>query len=244
MTDQQPGLLAHHYTEAGSVEHAIMYWAKAGRQSAARSAMVESEGQLRRALQLLSNLPASRERNVRSWISRSRSRWRFIESKGHVHPEVSEILGCARSLIVETEATGTILHFSVLYGLWVAQYLGGERTAALEKANEFLSLAEFQTQSGLLLVGHRLVGSSLIFTANYSAALTHLNRAAALYDPRQHQELALRLVQIWALPPCAPGHWHSGTGVTSIRLEEPPIRGCDKHANPPIVTLSPMPSFM
>ena len=244
MTDQQPGLLAHHYTEAGSVEHAIMYWAKAGRQSAARSAMVEAEGQLRRALQLLSNLPASRERKRQELDLQVTLAVALVESKGHVHPEVSEILGCARSLIVETEATGTILHFSVLYGLWVAQYLGGERTAALEKANEFLSLAEFQTQSGLLLVGHRLVGSSLIFTANYSAALTHLNRAAALYDPRQHQELALRFgadMGITAMCSRALALWHRGYFDQARRAADEGLR---QARNPPIVTLSPMPSFM
>jgi predicted ATPase len=136
-----------------------------------------------------------------------------MESKGQVHPEVTEVLGRARSLIVETEATGTILHFSVLYGLWVAQYLGGERTAALEQANEFLSLAESQTQSGLLLVGHRLVGSSLIFTGNYPAALSHLDRAVELYRPGQHQELALRFgadMGITAMCSRALALWHRG----------------------------------
>src|SRR3984893_6606432 len=80
----------------------------------------------------------------------------LVESKGDVHPDVSEVLDRARRLIIETEATGTILHFSVLYGLWVAQYLGGESSAALEQAEGFLSLAQTQAQSGILLVGYRL----------------------------------------------------------------------------------------
>src|SRR6516225_4030696 len=36
VADQQPALLAHHYTEAGSTAQAVIYWGKAGRQSAAR----------------------------------------------------------------------------------------------------------------------------------------------------------------------------------------------------------------
>jgi predicted ATPase len=136
-----------------------------------------------------------------------------MESEGHVHPDVSEVLGCARSLIIETGATGTILHFSVLYGLWVAQYLGGEPIAALEQAKEFLSLAQSQTQSGLLLVGHRLLGTALVLTGDYRTALYHLDRAARLYRPEEHQELAFRFgadigitaqcVRAWAL-------WHRG----------------------------------
>jgi DNA-binding response OmpR family regulator/class 3 adenylate cyclase/predicted ATPase len=210
---QQPALLALHYTEAGSIEQAVIYWAKAGRRSAARSAMIEAEAQLKRGLQLLSDLPDSRDRKRQELDLQVTLAVALMESKGHVHPEVTEVLGRARSLIGETEATGTILHFSVLYGLWVAQYLGGERTAALEQAKEFLSLAKSQTQSGLLLVAHRLVGSSLIFTGNYVAALSHLDRAVALYRPGQHQELALRFgadMGITAMCSRALALWHGG----------------------------------
>jgi hypothetical protein len=101
--------------------------------------------------------------------------------EGPFTPEVSEVLGRARSLVVETEATGTILHFSVLYGLWVTHYLGGEASAAVEHAEGFLSLAQTRTQPGILLVGRRLVGSALVFAGrNNPAALHRLNRAVAL----------------------------------------------------------------
>ena len=227
VTDQQPGLLAHHYTEAGSIEQAVIYWVKAGWQSAARSAMIEAEAQLRRGLLLISDLPDSRERKRQELDLQVTLASALRESKGHVHPEVSEVLGRARSLIVETDATGTILHFSVLYGLWVAQYLGGEPIAALEQAKEFMSLAEAHPQLGLLLVGHRLVGSTLIFTGNYPAALSHLDRAVELYRPEEHRELAFRFgadigitaqcVRAWAL-------WHCGYPDQARRALEGGIR--------------------
>jgi predicted ATPase/class 3 adenylate cyclase len=214
LADQQPGLLAHHHTEAGSVEQAVVYWGKAGRQSATRSAMIEAEAQLRRGLLLIPDLPDSRERKRQELDLQVTLASALMESRGHVHPEVSEVLGRARHLIVETEATGTILHFSVLYGLWVAQYLGGDPTAAIEQANEFLSLAQSQTQSGLLLVGHRLVGSALIFAGrNYPAALSHLDRAVALYRPEEHRELAFRFgadIGITAQCARALALWHRG----------------------------------
>jgi predicted ATPase len=213
VADQQPALLAHHYTEAASIEQAVMYWGKAGRQSAARSAIIEAEAQLRRGLLLVADLPDSRERKRQELDLQVTLASAIMESKGHVHPDVSEVLGRARNLIVETDATGTILHFSVLYGLWVAQYLGGEPIAALEQAKEFLSLAQSQTQSGLLLVGHRLLGTALVLTGDYRTALFHLDRAVELYRPEEHQELAFRFgadigitaqcVRAWAL-------WHRG----------------------------------
>src|SRR5262249_40191186 len=152
-------------------------WCKAGRQSAARSAMIEAEAQLRRGLLLISDLPDSRERRQQELDLQVTLASALMESKGHVHPDVAEVLGRARSLIVETKATGTILHFSVLYGLWVAQYLGGNPIAALEQAQEFLALAQSQTQSGLLLVGHRLLGTALVLTGDYRTALSHLDSA-------------------------------------------------------------------
>jgi predicted ATPase/DNA-binding response OmpR family regulator/class 3 adenylate cyclase len=227
VAEQQPALLAHHYTEAGSVEQAAIYWGKAGRQSAARSAMIEAEAQLRRGLLLISDLPDSRDRKRQELDLQVTLASALMESKGHVHPEVSEVLGRARSLIVETEATDTILYFSVLYGLWVAQYLGGEPIAALEQAKEFLALAKSQTQPGLLLVGHRLVGTALILTGDYRTALSHLDSAIELYRPEEHQELAFRFgadigitaqcVRAWAL-------WHRGYPDQARRALEQGLR--------------------
>ncbi len=214
VADQQPGLLAHHHTEAGSLEQAVIYWGKAGRQSAARSAMIEAEAQLRRGLLLIAELPDSRERKRQELDLQVTLASALMESKGHVHLEVSEVLARARNLIVETEATGTILHFSVLYGLWVAQYLGGAPVAAIEQAKEFLSLAQSQTQSGLVLVGHRLVGSALVLAGrNYPAALSHLDRAVELYRPEEHRDLAFRFgadIGITAQCARALALWHRG----------------------------------
>jgi hypothetical protein len=138
------------------------------------------------------------------------------------------VLGRARSLIVETEAAGTILHFSVLYGLWVAQYLGGEPVAAVERANEFLSLAKSQTQSGLVLVGHRLVGSALVFAGkNYPALLSHLDRAVELYRPEEHRELAFRFgadIGITAQCARALALWHRGYPDQARRALEQGLR--------------------
>jgi len=54
--DQQPELLAHHYTEAGLIEQAVGYWHKAGQQAGERSAYVEALSHLRTGLALLLTL--------------------------------------------------------------------------------------------------------------------------------------------------------------------------------------------
>jgi hypothetical protein len=54
--DSQPELVAQHYTEAGLVEKSVAYWGKAGRRSAARSAMPEAAAQLDKGLDQLALL--------------------------------------------------------------------------------------------------------------------------------------------------------------------------------------------
>jgi predicted ATPase/class 3 adenylate cyclase len=213
VAEAQPQVLAHHLTEAGLIEQAIAYRSRAGQQSAAKSAFIEAIAQLRSGLQLIDELPDSRERKQRELELQVTLAAALMEAKGHANPEVGLVLRRARDLVLDTNAAGTVLHFSVLYGLWVAQYLGGEPIAALEQAKEFLSLAQSQAQSGLVLTGHRLVGSALIPIGDFRDALSHLDRAVALYRPEEHGALAFRFgadigitalcVRAWAL-------WHRG----------------------------------
>src|SRR4029079_7172365 len=62
--ETQPHLLAHHCAQAGLVERAITYYARAGQRAVTRSAMAEAIAQLRKGLELLTSLPdgASRQR--------------------------------------------------------------------------------------------------------------------------------------------------------------------------------------
>src|SRR5262249_14754243 len=43
-----------------------------------------------------------------------------------------------------------------------------------------------------LMIGHRLMGASLLFTGDFAEGRTHLDRAFALYDPVEHRALAAR----------------------------------------------------
>ena len=77
IAESQPELLARHCTEAGLIEKAASLWGKAGQQSLARSALIEAEAQLTRALAQMATLPATpalrRERDHASGRARERS---------------------------------------------------------------------------------------------------------------------------------------------------------------------------
>ena len=66
--DTQPELLAHHYTEAGLIGQAILYWQQAGQRAVKRSANAEAINHLTRGLQGLNTLPTPRSGSFRSWL--------------------------------------------------------------------------------------------------------------------------------------------------------------------------------
>src|SRR6202035_4219662 len=58
----EPEILAHHFTEAGQLEHAASYWLEAGQREAGRSANVEAAAHLKRGIEALAALAEAPER--------------------------------------------------------------------------------------------------------------------------------------------------------------------------------------
>jgi hypothetical protein len=87
------------------------------------------------------------------------------------------------------------LLFSVLYGFWVANLVAFNGDVMRELAVQFLALAKKQTATGPLMMGHRLMGLSLLHTGDVVEGRAHLDRAITFYDPAEHRPLATRFGQ-------------------------------------------------
>ena len=82
-------------------------------------------------------------------------------------PKPRRLLEQARLLIEQAEALGEppedpLLLFSVLYGFWVANYVAFNGDVVRDLAAQFLALAEKQGATVPLMIGHRLMGISLL----------------------------------------------------------------------------------
>lgn len=66
---------------------------------------------------------------------------------------------------------------------------------ALDLAAEFLTLANKQGAIVPLMIGHRIMGVSLLCTGDIAEGRVHLDRALALYDPAAHRQLATQFGQ-------------------------------------------------
>jgi tetratricopeptide (TPR) repeat protein len=108
-------------------------------------------------------------------------------TKGPAAPEATAAVEQARSLIERAEALGEssdnpLLLFRVLEGFWQASYTAFNGDAMRERAAQFLALAEKQGTIIPLLMGHRLMGVSLVWTGDLAEGRTHFDRAVALCD--------------------------------------------------------------
>ena len=166
----QPELLAHHFTQAGLIGAAIEWWGKAGQRSLERSALVEAAEQLTRALDQIATLPATpalRREQIKLQVALITP---LIHVKGYAAPETKAAAERARLLIEQAEALGEppedpLLLFSVLYSFWVANYVAFNGDVVRELAAQFLALAEKQGATVPLMIGHRLMGISLLLRA-------------------------------------------------------------------------------
>jgi predicted ATPase len=123
-----------------------------------------------------------------------------MQVKGHAAPETIAAAERSRFLIEQAEALGEepedpLLLFSVLYGFWVASHAAFKSEVMRALAAQFLMLAEKQRAVVPLMVGHRLMGSSLALTGDLAEGRAHYDQAVALYDPAAHRSLTTRFGQ-------------------------------------------------
>src|SRR5712692_1225953 len=98
LMDSQPELFAQHYAEAGLIEKSVACWGKAGRRSAARSAMAEATAQFHKGLDQLALLPDTPERQRQELEFRIALGGVLQAAKGFAAPETGDTFARAREL--------------------------------------------------------------------------------------------------------------------------------------------------
>ena len=197
VAENQPELLARHCTEARLNEKAVMQWEKAAHRSLEKSAYVEAAEQLTRALTLITKLPptpASRRKEIKLQAALIPT---LAHVKGHASPETKSAVEKARLLIEQAEALGEppedpLLLISVLVGFWVTKYAAFDGNAMYELAEQCLAIAKKQPTTPPLVLGHRMMGLSLMCTGDVVGGRAHLDRAIELYNPVEDRPLVNR----------------------------------------------------
>jgi class 3 adenylate cyclase/predicted ATPase len=193
VVETQPELLAHHFTQAGSMERAADYWQRAGERAFRRSAAAEATGHLAKSIDVLRTLPEDRAQAERELHLQTMLGQACIARHGYAALETAAAFARARDLV---ESLGDVpQQFPVLYGFWAVQYV---RMAIREQQNlagHILALAEQHPDPERLCVAHRICGATNEMMGELPAAREHLEQAIALYDPERHGSTAFTFGQ-------------------------------------------------
>jgi len=187
--ETQPELLAHHYTEAGLADPAIVYWRQAGERAAKRAANIEAIEHLRRGLALLEALPegaAHDEGELRLLIALGPA---LMSTMTTTAPEIQEVYGRARQLARDAGKAAEL--FATVWGSWLVAIIRGNREGALSCTAELFSIARDQNDPGYLLQAHHCAWPMEMAIGNLRAAHEHVEAGLPLYTKEMHRAHAV-----------------------------------------------------
>ena len=192
--------LAMHFEQARVFDRAVPYLQQAAHNALQRCAYQEAIAHLSRGLSLLgrqdptgkrrmmteSTLALPDHHRVQQEIALSLSlSVPLAMTKGYAAPEVEEVYSRARSLC---EAIGeTRQLFRALRGLSAVALIRGEFHTTRRLGEQFLALAERQTEPTLLLSAHNTLGITHFHLGEFGRARDHCEQGLALYDPHRRR---------------------------------------------------------
>jgi class 3 adenylate cyclase/predicted ATPase len=180
--EMQPELIAYHCMNAGLAEKAIDYWEKAGQRAVRRSATAEAVAHFTKALDLLADLPEGVQLHRHELALQLALAGALLVAKGWASPLTGDAYARARELCGKVGEAPQLV--ATLAGLFAFRMNRAELRAARQVASELLRLGEQHDDPKLY--GHRAMGSSFLFQAEFTDALVHLQRALDTYDPIKH----------------------------------------------------------
>jgi class 3 adenylate cyclase/predicted ATPase len=186
-TQTHPELLAHHSTEAGLTEQAIGYWLKAGLRSRERAAESEAIGHLTKGLALLDTLQETREHDEQKLNILTMLAPAYIAVRGYAAPEVGPILHRAQELC--QRIGDEFQRFGIMLGNWEWHLVRGDLQPSVALASHGMSLAERQSDPGMLMEALFMRGATMFYRAEFADARICYEQAVTAYDDREGTRL-------------------------------------------------------
>ena len=183
LVENQPEFLAYHYGEAGNHELAVRFWFEFGQRALAHSGNVEAIASFRKALDLLVVLPETADRTKKEVDIQLALGIPLIAVQGYAASGTREAFARARTLCLQLGNTPE--YFQALYGLWGHAWMGGKNDEALGMADEFLSRAQALSDPILVMVAHRVMGSTLLTVGEFKSSKQHFEEAITLSISKQ-----------------------------------------------------------
>jgi class 3 adenylate cyclase len=185
----QPELVARHYTAAGRHDAAVTWWQRAAENSLHRSANVEAIEHCSKCLEILPLLPEGPARDACELDIRIQLGVALSGTRGYTAPEWEANTSRLVALAERIDSTTAKL-IPVLWHQWVGVFSVADMGGALTLAERMLAFAERSGERTALMVGHRVLGASLVGQGLVSIGRTHLENALAYHDAEKDAPLA------------------------------------------------------
>lgn len=182
-----PGLLAHHYTEAGLLDHAIPYWQSAGERAIETSAFVEGIENFSKGLELLKSLPETTRRVSQEITLGLALGVAQVQALGPASEEVERTYSRALELCDRKDTPEE--RFKALWGLWFVQFMRGNVPGMQAFADQLSPLAEELGNDALVLESHHVQWAGLSLMGELDMALQHTEEGIARYCVEEHHWL-------------------------------------------------------
>jgi predicted ATPase len=187
LAQQQPEVVAYHYTTAELAAQAIPYWQQAGVRAAARSACAEAIAHLKQGLALVQSLAATPEHLQQELDLQTVLGPTLMAVQSPVAPEVEQTYARARVLCQRVGITPKLVW--ALEGLWAYYLVRGKFDTAGELGEQLLDLAQHLHSPVAFAVAHQALGLTRFYLGELLQAATHLEAGVAYYalQPRRSQ---------------------------------------------------------
>ena len=197
--------LAMHFEQGHDYKRAAKYLQQGADKAIRRFAYREAVGLSRRGLELLQKLPATADRREQELHLHLTLGLPLIATQGYAAADVGSAYTRARELCQQLGETPEI--FPVLWGLFVFHLLRADMVTARETAEEFLRLAERESNAGLLARGHVAVETTLMHLGEFGPAMDHFQKGVSLYNREQDRDDWFKYTQNPAVGMRCHGAW-------------------------------------
>jgi class 3 adenylate cyclase/tetratricopeptide (TPR) repeat protein len=232
-----PAVLAHHYSEAGLYVQAIRAWLTAAELALSRSAPLEANHNVNRALSLIPLLNDETDRLPLELAAHLAHASALLQLKGYTVPDTVEALTRAKAIL--DGGVGTDLQrFSALYGLCAANYFAARMEVALALARELLDVVRRQSDPIYWLVAYRLLATLHVLMGRQRLALELIQEAEQHRDPEREKLLSFRFAidpglavlayKVWTL-------WFLGSLDQAERVRDQVSNEISTHAHSPTI---------
>jgi predicted ATPase len=180
IVNDEPEVVAHHYTEAGLYKQATDYWLKGAQRNVQRFDNAEAIGHATRGLQLIEHLPEGIDRDMQELFLQVNLGTALGTSKGYTPPEVGEAFERAREL---SERVGdNPANVIILVGLWTYYLMRADYATSAKVSSQLMALGERLGDLDAIVWGHQCTAGTAMFRGDLELALQHAKAGCDVYE--------------------------------------------------------------